>query len=51
MEQRMVETIKSGKAATRFMRFGDRIRIEMISTTGQSFFGAIDQTVKPLARD
>lgn len=44
-EKRMVETIEQGKPATPFMRFGDRIRIEMKDTKGQSIFGAIDQTV------
>jgi fumarylacetoacetate (FAA) hydrolase len=27
------------------MRFGDRIRIEMLDASGQSIFGAIDQRV------
>jgi len=30
---------------TPFMRFGDRIRIEMFDRTGESIFGAIDQKV------
>ena len=45
-EQRTVETILTGKAATPFMRFGDRIRIEMFDPQGRSIFGAIDQTVR-----
>jgi fumarylacetoacetate (FAA) hydrolase len=44
-EQRMVETILTGKATTPFMRFGDRVRIEMQDSTGRSVFGAIDQAV------
>ena len=48
-EQRTVETILTGKAATPFMRFGDRIRIEMTDISGRSVFGAIDQTVRPAA--
>jgi fumarylacetoacetate (FAA) hydrolase len=48
-EQRTVETILTGSATTPFMRFGDRVRIEMIDTSGRSVFGAIDQTVRPLA--
>ncbi|MCC6470679.1 MAG: fumarylacetoacetate hydrolase family protein [Alphaproteobacteria bacterium] len=44
-ERRMVETIDHGKPATPFMRFGDRIRIEMLDGKGQSIFGAIDQQV------
>ena len=46
-EQRTVETILTGKATTPFMRFGDRVRIEMTDTNGRSVFGAIDQTVRP----
>ena len=42
----MVETILAGKAATPFMRFGDRVRIEMLDAAGRSIFGAIDQAVR-----
>lgn len=42
-ERRMLETIESGEPATPFMRFGDRVRIEMFDATGGSVFGAIDQ--------
>ena len=41
----MIETIRDGKPATSFMRFGDRIRIEMQDGEGESIFGAIDQKV------
>ena len=44
-EQRTVETLLSGKPVTPFMRFGDRIRIEMVDAQGRSIFGAIDQQV------
>ncbi len=44
-ERRVRETIESGKAATPFMKFGDRIRIEMLDRAGRSIFGAIDQKV------
>jgi fumarylacetoacetate (FAA) hydrolase len=44
-EQRMVETIRSGKPLTPFLKFGDRVRIEMLDPEGRSIFGAIDQTV------
>ena len=47
-EQRTVETLVSGKPATPFMRFGDRIRIEMLDAGGHSIFGAIDQRVRAL---
>jgi fumarylacetoacetate (FAA) hydrolase len=44
-ERRVRETIDSGKPVTPFMKFGDRIRIEMFARDGQSIFGAIDQKV------
>ena len=31
------------------MRFGDRVRIEMLDGDGRSVFGAIDQRVRPPA--
>ena len=45
-EQRTVETLVSGAPATPFMRYGDRIRIEMHDAQGRSVFGAIDQKVR-----
>jgi len=48
-EQRTVETILGGQPATPFMRFGDRVRIEMFDRVGESIFGAIDQRVTSLA--
>jgi fumarylacetoacetate (FAA) hydrolase len=44
-EQRTVETLQGGKPVTPFMRFGDRIRLEMLDAAGRSVFGAIDQRV------
>jgi fumarylacetoacetate (FAA) hydrolase len=44
-EIRTIETINDGKPSTSFMRFGDRIRIEMNDTNGASIFGTIDQVV------
>lgn len=44
-ERRMIETIEEGTPRTPFLRFGDRVRIEMFDTTGRSIFGAIDQKV------
>jgi fumarylacetoacetate (FAA) hydrolase len=49
-EQRCVETINAGKPVTRFMRFGDRIRVEMFDANGHSIFGAIDQKVRTKAQ-
>jgi fumarylacetoacetate (FAA) hydrolase len=45
-EQRTVETILEGKPRTPFMRFGDRVRIEMFDGAGRTIFGAIDQAVR-----
>lgn len=44
-EVRMIETIRDGKPSTRFMKFGDRIKMEMLDANGQSIFGSIDQLV------
>ncbi|KTD40888.1 fumarylacetoacetate hydrolase family protein [Legionella parisiensis] len=45
-EKRMLELIENSQAKTPFMRFGDRIRIEMRDKQGTSLFGAIDQVVE-----
>lgn len=44
-ELRTLETIHSGKPSTPFLKFGDRIRIEMIDGEGRSIFGAIEQKI------
>ncbi len=44
-EKRMLEIVEHGEAKTPFLRFGDRVRIEMFDAAGQSIFGAIDQVV------
>ena len=44
-EQRVVEQIALGAAATPFLRFGDVVRIEMRDAHGHSLFGAIEQDV------
>ena len=48
-ERRMIETIESGAPRTPFLRFGDRVRIEMLDADGRSIFGAIDQRVERAA--
>ena len=45
-EKRMVETLETGAAHTRFMTNGDRVRIEMLDSAGHSMFGAIEQTLE-----
>jgi len=44
-EVRTIETIEDGKPSTPFLKFGDRVRIEMLDASGRSIFGAIDQRV------
>lgn len=44
-ERRTLEQIEQGKAVTPFLKFGDRVRIEMFDAQGRSIFGAIDQRV------
>ena len=45
-ERCMLEIIEHGEAKTPFLKFGDRVRIEMFDAAGQSIFGAIDQVVE-----
>ena len=45
-EIRMVETIRDGKPVTPFMKFGDRVTIDMHDSDGASIFGRIDQIVE-----
>jgi fumarylacetoacetate (FAA) hydrolase len=47
LERRVLETLEGGAASTPFLRFGDRVRIEMLDAEGHSVFGAIDQEVRP----
>jgi fumarylacetoacetate (FAA) hydrolase len=49
-ELRTVETLQQGKPVTPFLKFGDRVRIEMNDEQGRSIFGAIDQDVVKYAR-
>lgn len=44
-ERRMIETLEWGAPRTPFLKFGDRVRIEMLDKAGRSVFGAIDQKV------
>jgi fumarylacetoacetate (FAA) hydrolase len=44
-EVRAMETIRTGKPRTCFLRFGDRLRLEVLDSGGRSVFGAIEQTV------
>jgi len=51
-ELRMIETIHhQGQPVTGFMGIGDRVRIHMQNTQGQSIFGSIDQQVVKYGAD
>jgi fumarylacetoacetate (FAA) hydrolase len=45
-EVRSLETIEHGAPKTPFLKFGNRVRIEMLDPDGRSIFGAIDQEVQ-----
>ena len=44
-ELRTIETLSDGRPRTPFLKFGDRVHIEMSDEAGRSIFGAIDQEV------
>jgi fumarylacetoacetate (FAA) hydrolase len=44
-ERRTLEVLEYGSARTPFLKFGDRVRIEMLAENGASIFGALDQQV------
>ena len=44
-ERRTREQLDTGKPETPFLKFGDRVRIEMHESHGRSIFGAIDHVV------
>jgi fumarylacetoacetate (FAA) hydrolase len=44
-ELRADEELRDGHASTPWLRFGDRVRIEMLDAQGRSIFGAIDQPI------
>jgi fumarylacetoacetate (FAA) hydrolase len=50
VERRMLEKLESGEEKTPYLRFGNRVRIEMLDGAGRSVFGAIDQRVKKYER-
>lgn len=49
-ERRTIETLADGKPSTPYMKFGDRVRIEVHDADGCSVFGAIDQRVVRAAK-
>jgi fumarylacetoacetate (FAA) hydrolase len=46
MEARLVEQVELGEAKTPFLKFGDRVRIDMRDAKGATIFGAIDHVVE-----
>lgn len=44
-ERRGIELVDTGAPVTAYMKFGDRVRIEMYDAEGRTLFGAIDQQV------
>ena len=44
-EKRMLEQIESGAARTPFLKFGDRVAIEMTAADGANIFGTLDNRV------
>jgi len=51
VEKRTLEIIESGEVKTPYLKFGDKVRIEMLSEKGESIFGAIDQKVMEYKND
>jgi fumarylacetoacetate (FAA) hydrolase len=45
VERRAIEAIERKPTQTPFLKYGDRVRIEMFDSEGRSIFGAIDQIV------
>jgi len=46
-EKRALEKISTGDSTTPFLRWGDRLRFEVMGTDGQSIFGAVDHQFVP----
>ena len=46
-ERRAIEMIDSGAPKTPFLKFGERVHMEILDPQGQSIFGAIDQVYRP----
>ncbi len=44
-EKRMLEQIEHGAPRTPFLKFGDRVSIEMLDARGRTIFGALDNQV------
>jgi fumarylacetoacetate (FAA) hydrolase len=49
-ERRAVEMIDAGESRTPFLKFGERLRFEVLGEGGNSVFGAIDHRMVPSGR-
>lgn len=47
-EKRVIESLETGNIISPWMTIGDRVRIEMTDSSGESIFGAIEQEVVPM---
>ncbi|HSV45654.1 MAG TPA: fumarylacetoacetate hydrolase family protein [Ramlibacter sp.] len=47
-ERRAVEKIDTGDSTTPFLKYGDRLRFEVLDAVGQSVFGAVDHRFVPV---
>jgi fumarylacetoacetate (FAA) hydrolase len=50
VEKRVLEQLESGEARTAYLRYGEKVRIEMFDRNGHSIFGAIEQEIRPCPR-
>ena len=41
-----METLRDGKPGTPFLKFGDRVKIDVTDRDGKSIFGSIEQTIE-----
>jgi fumarylacetoacetate (FAA) hydrolase len=48
-ERRTLEQLQSGSPRTPFLKFGDRVSIEMLDADGNNVFGTLDNRVVRLA--
>ena len=46
-EQRTVEKLRDGEPSTPFLKFGDRLKIDITDAAGDSIFGSIEQQIEP----
>lgn len=47
VEKRTIEKLETGDSTTPFMKFGDKVKIEMLDSKGNNIFGSIEQKVVP----